>query len=334
MVHPSEKHSRMNKEKQQWRNYPTNGNIRKINSMKKVKTDGFSNYNRFHENGDTNKKGAYLLYAGKLGKFAVKTNPINRQLNPVLKRRNIDEIKPMKKLDPYEHDRFVDCRERKNSVETRMWMLDQFRRVYRRLERTVVMKPSERRDMIARKAMIQKYKYFEPTKTIGHVPGVHVGDEFYLRVELMIMGLHFQLINGIDSMVTSPDETLLATSVVATTGYEDNMIDDDVVLYRGEGGNFERGSEKGKMGKDQVWKKGNLALRNSMRKRNVVRVIRGFKYGWERKVVFVYDGLYKVDAYREICGPFGNKQFEFKLVRCPGQKRIFWSRYRFNSCKK
>lgn len=54
---------------------------------------------------------------------------------------------------------------------------------------------------------------------------------------------------------------MLATSVVASGGYDDDMDGSDVLIYTGSGENIKGGD---KNPKDQKLERGNLALRNSM----------------------------------------------------------------------
>ncbi|KAF6171796.1 hypothetical protein GIB67_007317 [Kingdonia uniflora] len=72
---------------------------------------------------------------------------------------------------------------------------------------------------------------------LGNIRGVEVGDKFQYRVELHIIGLHRPLQNGIDSM--RRDNTVLATSIVASGGYVDYAMDNGEVLqYSGRGNLF------------------------------------------------------------------------------------------------
>ncbi|CBI32864.3 unnamed protein product, partial [Vitis vinifera] len=56
-------------------------------------------------------------------------------------------------------------------------------------------------------------------KRIGLVPGVEVGDIFFFRMEMCLVGLHAPCMAGIDYM-----------------GYEDNVEDGDVLIYSGQAG--------------------------------------------------------------------------------------------------
>ncbi|KAF2315119.1 hypothetical protein GH714_038190 [Hevea brasiliensis] len=94
---------------------------------------------------------------------------------------------------------------------------------------------------------------------------VGVGDEFQYRVELNIIGLHRPTQGGIDFV--KEGETFLATSIVASGGYDDDLDDSDVLINTGSGGNMKDG-DKGP--EDQKLERGNLALKNSMDAQNPV----------------------------------------------------------------
>ncbi|KAK4364485.1 hypothetical protein RND71_015843 [Anisodus tanguticus] len=163
---------------------------------------------------------------------------------------------------------------------------------------------------------------------LGEVPGVEVGDAFQYRVELALVGVHHLYQAGID--FTNNGGMLVATSIVASGAYDDDLGDADELIYSGQGGNV---VGKVKIPEDQKLVRGNLALKNSIAKRNHVRVIRGSKEirasksrGGKAPVVttYVYDGLYTVENYWTEQGPHGKMVFMFKLVRIPGQPKLTW----------
>lgn len=165
-------------------------------------------------------------------------------------------------------------------------------------------------------------------KSLGSIPGVEVGDEFEYRAELMIVGVHKKLQNGID--YTAFKGRSIATCVVAKEGYYDKMNDPNVLVYGGEGGGISSHKKKKIMeADDQVMKRGNLAMKNSIEVKNGVRVVRGVKVGGAKsdRVVYVYDGVYRVLEWRKVKGLKGNMVFEFVMRREPGQKTIDWKNY-------
>ncbi|KAA8517847.1 hypothetical protein F0562_015321 [Nyssa sinensis] len=160
-------------------------------------------------------------------------------------------------------------------------------------------------------------------KRVGAVPGVEVGDIFFFRMELCLVGLHAPSMAGIDymSVKITVDEEPVAVSIVSSGGYEDNGEDADVLIYSGQGGNIYR---KDKQIIDQKLERGNLALEKSLHRANEVRVIRGVKdVANPTGKVYIYDGLYKIQESWVEKGKSGCNVFKYKLVRVPGQPEAF-----------
>jgi len=167
---------------------------------------------------------------------------------------------------------------------------------------------------------------YSGTQIIGTVPGVEVGDEFQYRMELNLLGIHRPSQSGIDYMKDDGGE-LVATSIVSSGGYYDVLDNSDVLIYTGQGGNVGK-KKNNEPPKDQQLVTGNLALKNSINKKNPVRVIRGIKNTTLQSSVvaknYVYDGLYLVEEYWEETGSHGKLVFKFKLRRIPGQPELPW----------
>ncbi|CAH8388216.1 unnamed protein product [Eruca vesicaria subsp. sativa] len=186
-------------------------------------------------------------------------------------------------------------------------------------------------DCEAAKILKEKGKYLNTGKHImGAVPGIEVGDEFQYRMELNILGIHKPSQGGIDYMKIGDE--IFATSIVASGGYDDELDNTDVLTYTGQGGNVIK-NKKGKevpMPEDQKLVTGNLALANSVNKKNPVRVIRGNKKavlessGDKKGKSYVYDGLYVVETFWQETGTHGKLVFKFKLRRLPGQPELAW----------
>uniref|UniRef100_A0A7N0T7B9 Uncharacterized protein n=1 Tax=Kalanchoe fedtschenkoi TaxID=63787 RepID=A0A7N0T7B9_KALFE len=155
-------------------------------------------------------------------------------------------------------------------------------------------------------------------RIVGSIPGVLVGDMFSYRMELCVVGLHGQPQAGIDylSASMSSNGEPIATSIIASGGYEDDEDSGEVLVYTGHGGQ----DKLHRQCSNQKLEGGNLALERSMHYNIEVRVIRGFKYqGGVGNKVYVYDGLYKiVDTWFDI-GKSGFGVYKFKLVRIEGQ---------------
>ncbi|KAL1200458.1 Histone-lysine N-methyltransferase, H3 lysine-9 specific SUVH5 [Cardamine amara subsp. amara] len=99
------------------------------------------------------------------------------------------------------------------------------------------------------------------TQIMGTVPGIEVGDEFQFRIELNFLGIHRPPQGGIDFMKDDGGE-LVATSIVSSGVYDDDLDNSDVLIYSGQGGNMGKGKNKENNvneAKDQQLVKGNLA---------------------------------------------------------------------------
>ncbi|CAO2837839.1 unnamed protein product [Amaranthus hypochondriacus] len=187
---------------------------------------------------------------------------------------------------------------------------------------------SKRADLRAAKILKDQGKYINTKKLIGSVPGVEVGDMFNYRIELAIIGLHTPLQGGIDT--TKLDKQTVAISIVASGGYANDVDSSDVLIYTGQGGNA-TGADK--QPEDQKLERGNLALKNCIDKKTLVRVIRGFRgtkpsdtHDGRAKMVatYTYDGLYTVVKYWDDLGPHGKLVYKFELRRVPGQPKLNW----------
>lgn len=160
-------------------------------------------------------------------------------------------------------------------------------------------------------------------KIVGDVPGVEVGDQFSFRMEMLIIGLHRQVQSGIDYIPGSKryNGSPLATSIVASGGYEDDKDDGNTLIYSGQGGNNIKGNKKQESNQELV--RGNLALSNSMKEKTPVRVIRGTTdLASPSSKVYTYDGLYDVVNYAFECGAAGFWVYQFTLTRRPGQPQV------------
>ncbi|XWS74634.1 hypothetical protein CRYUN_Cryun01aG0015100 [Craigia yunnanensis] len=179
-----------------------------------------------------------------------------------------------------------------------------------------------RADLKAGNIMLSKGVRTNMEKRIGVVPGVEIGDIFFFRMELCLVGLHSQSMAGIDCMVIKGDleGDRVALSIVSSGGYDDDAEDPDVLVYSGQGGNASRDKEAS----DQQLVRGNLALEMSLHRENEVRVIRGMKDAiHQTSKVYVYDGLYKIQESWMEKGKSGCNMFKYKLVRVPGQTVAF-----------
>ncbi|KAM0838071.1 hypothetical protein ACQ4PT_061211 [Festuca glaucescens] len=167
--------------------------------------------------------------------------------------------------------------------------------------------------------------------------GVDVGDQFYSRAEMVVLGIHGHWMKGIDYMGPNYQDKTghqgltfpLATSIVMSGVYEDDFDKADEIIYTGEGGNNLLGNSHQKT--NQTLLRGNLALKNSKDNRNPIRVIRGHKEkdSYTGKV-YTYDGLYQVMDCLSEKGVRGHLVFKFKLKRLEGQPPLTTSQVLFS----
>ncbi|KAF8753177.1 hypothetical protein HU200_011837 [Digitaria exilis] len=162
-------------------------------------------------------------------------------------------------------------------------------------------------------------------RIVGGIPGVLVGDAFYYRAELCVVGLHAAPQAGIcyipGSLVNEGHP--VATSIVSSGGYLDDEDTGDVLVYTGSGG---RQRNRLDHYADQTLQRGNLALHNSYLYGVEVRVIRGHiledQSPSTHRKVYVYDGLYRVVSSTFGPGKSGHDVCKFKLLRLPGQDEL------------
>ncbi|KAL0323869.1 UNVERIFIED_CONTAM: Histone-lysine N-methyltransferase, H3 lysine-9 specific SUVH6 [Sesamum calycinum] len=94
-------------------------------------------------------------------------------------------------------------------------------------------KKLKRIDLLTAKIIKDKGKEVNAEKQIlGQVPGVEVGDEFQYRVELAVVGIHRLYQAGIDWMKLNG--VPVATSVVSSGAYADDVENADVLIYSGK----------------------------------------------------------------------------------------------------
>ncbi|XP_028077393.1 histone-lysine N-methyltransferase family member SUVH2-like [Camellia sinensis] len=113
-------------------------------------------------------------------------------------------------------------------------------------------------------------------RIVGPIPGVYIGDLFFFRMELCVIGLHGQAQAGIDYLPASQSSNHepIATSIIVSGGYEDDEDGGEEIIYTGQGGQ----DKNSKQCVHQKLEGGNLALERSMHYGIEVRVIRGRKY--------------------------------------------------------
>uniref|UniRef100_A0A0E0LJW1 SET domain-containing protein n=1 Tax=Oryza punctata TaxID=4537 RepID=A0A0E0LJW1_ORYPU len=159
-------------------------------------------------------------------------------------------------------------------------------------------------------------------RIVGPIPGISVGDAFFFRMELCVLGIHGQVQAGIDFVTAGQSSSgePIATSIIVSGGYEDDDDRGDVLVYTGHGG---RDPNLHKHCVDQKLEGGNLALERSMAYGIEIRVIRAVKS--KRSPVgkvYFYDGLYKVVDYWLDRGKSGFGVYKYKMLRIEGQESM------------
>ncbi|WJX10494.1 Histone-lysine N-methyltransferase member suvh2 [Trifolium repens] len=160
-------------------------------------------------------------------------------------------------------------------------------------------------------------------RIVGAIPGVCIGDVFLYRMELVVVGLHGQPQAGIDylpgSMCSNGEP--IATSVIVSGGYEDDVDQGDVIIYSGHGGQ----DKNSRQVFHQKLEGGNLAMERSMHYGIEVRVIRGVRCEGTSSAsgkVYVYDGLYRIVECWFDVGKSGFGVYKYKLWRIDGQAKM------------
>ncbi|KAK2372360.1 histone-lysine N-methyltransferase, H3 lysine-9 specific SUVH1 [Trifolium repens] len=242
----------------------------------------------------------------------------NNSLDPNKKHKNFQSV-------PKSHGVNVPPLGRENDSITRNKVknaLRLFQDVSRKLSQEAEAKSNEKErrrfDLQAAKILKEKGNYVnEGDKILGPVPGVEVGDKFQYRIELNIIGLHRQIQGGIDYV--KHRNKILATSIVASGGYYDELDNTDVLIYTGQGGNV---MSNDKDPEDQKLERGNLALKNSSEEKNPVRVIRGSDSMDGKYKIYVYHGLYLVESCWQEMGSHGKLVYKFRMRKIPGQPKL------------
>ncbi|WOK98757.1 hypothetical protein Cni_G07469 [Canna indica] len=159
-------------------------------------------------------------------------------------------------------------------------------------------------------------------RIIGSIPGISVGDVFFFRMELCVIGLHGQVQAGIDYVPASQSTSgePIATSIIVSGGYEDDDDKGKVLIYTGQGG---RDANMIRHSGNQKLDGGNLALERSMNYGIEIRVIRGIKFDKSPSgKLYFYDGLYKiVNCWMDV-GKSGFTVYKYKLIRIDGQDEM------------
>ncbi|CAN6214516.1 unnamed protein product [Urochloa humidicola] len=200
----------------------------------------------------------------------------------------------------------------RESADNVLMMFDALRRRLMQLDE-VKQATKQQHNLKAGSIMINAELRVNKNKQIGEAPGVEVGDMFYFRIEMCLVGLNSQSMAGIDYMSAKfgNEEDPVAISVVSSGVYDNTEDDPDVLVYTGQG-------MSGK--DDQKLERGNLALERSLLRGNPIRVIRSVRdLTCPTGKIYIYDGLYKIKESWVEKANSGFNVFKHKLLREPGQ---------------
>ncbi|KVH07493.1 histone-lysine N-methyltransferase, H3 lysine-9 specific SUVH1-like [Cynara cardunculus var. scolymus] len=230
----------------------------------------------------------------------------------------------LKSFNLVEIDTFYQANSDKELVERVLIVYNLLRRKITQIDDSKEAVPgvARRPDLRSGTILMNKGARANVKKRIGTVPGIDVGDIFFFRMEMCLVGLHAPIMGGIDYLTVkvSADEEPVAVSIVSSGGYEDDGDDGDVLIYSGHGGV----QRKDKQQMDQKLERGNLALEKSLHRANEVRVIRGVRdFASPTGKIYVYDGRYIIHESWIEKGKSGCNVFKYKLVRVAGQPEAY-----------
>lgn len=155
------------------------------------------------------------------------------------------------------------------------------------------------------------------TKFHGAIPDVPIGITLRGRGEVAIVGLHTQLLSGIDSNV---DDACYAVCLSGGYADDEDGNGDGSIVYTGAGGQ----DSKRRQVKDQTKNCDNASLLRSIRTQKPIRVIR--KIGNSKtSTLYYYEGLYQCTAYTYEASCDGPMVYKFTLVPIQGQSRPRYS---------
>ena len=146
---------------------------------------------------------------------------------------------------------------------------------------------------------------------IGEVPGVNEGDTFTNRQDLNDARVHKGNRQGIGGG---------GHAIVLSGGYVDDLDENDVIIYTGQGG---RDENTGRQIADQELKRGNLQLAKHYTEGNPIRVSRGHQLDspYAPAAGYRYDGLYRIDDFWHEHGADGFLVYRYRLVKIEPTKR-------------
>jgi len=163
-------------------------------------------------------------------------------------------------------------------------------------------------DMQAYRVLNHKGRYCGEKRIHGEIPGVPIGTVLQERGEAAILGIHCQILSGIDGL---KDKACYA--ICASGGYVDDEENrkDGCIVYTGEGG------KKGKKQvKDQVKNTSNRSLILAYHEKSPIRVLTG------KHKSYTYEGLFQCIRYEHVPSSDGPLIFRFTLKPIEGKSWV------------
>jgi len=174
---------------------------------------------------------------------------------------------------------------------------------FRRREASLKLAHQKKPDMVAFKELREAWT---PDREHGQIEGVPVGLKLRGRGEAAILGIHTQILRGIDAV---RGESCYAVCVVGKYADDDDHGSDGTLVYTGEGGQ----KKKSRQVEDQKLTVGNAALLRSIDTQLPIRVLRG-RTRTGKSPEYFYDGLYQCNDYKYEPSAEGPLVYKFTLV--------------------
>mmetsp|Transcript_2671 Transcript_2671/g.5102 ORF Transcript_2671/g.5102 Transcript_2671/m.5102 type:complete len:357 (+) Transcript_2671:53-1123(+) len=174
---------------------------------------------------------------------------------------------------------------------------------YRHVVYELTQKQECKPDMIAYKELRHKYSCTE--RKHGLLEDIPVGLVVEGRGEAAILGIHTQILSGIDSEIGKP---CFAVCISGKYDDADGENEDGTIIYTGSGG-----LKNNKQVKNQTLSAPNIALIKSYETGVPVRVLRRYGDGIEYR----YEGVYKCIGFEKTPSSDGPLVYSFKLHPMP-----------------
>jgi hypothetical protein len=168
-------------------------------------------------------------------------------------------------------------------------------------------KPVAKPDMIAFSNLSDE---LTPPRGHGEIPGVPIGLKLRGRGEAAILGIHRNIMRGIDAYGGNACYAICLSGRYAD---DDDDSPDGTITYTGSGGHKNR-----RQVEDQTENADNKSLLRSIATHQPIRVLRG-KTMSDGSPAYVYDGLYQCTAHAKVPSVDGPKVYVFTLKPIPGK---------------